>query len=62
MALQDDIFDVYDALQGTPELKSFERIIIALNAMERDSDNYTDLCDALGTVRTILNERYRGDD
>lgn len=38
MSLQDDIFDVRDALKKLPEAKGFDRIVEALNYYEVEYD------------------------
>lgn len=41
MSLQDDIFDVRDALKKRPEAKGFDRIVEALNYAETTADEAT---------------------
>ena len=39
MSLQDDIFDIEDALKGKPEAEGFRRIVRALANFEEENDN-----------------------
>lgn len=62
MALQDDIFDVQDALKGKPESKSFNRIIKHLNAIETNYETQEKVLSALGAGLRALNwikEEYK---
>jgi len=59
MALQDDIFDVGEAVKDTPAEAAFERICSALNALELDADNYVRLSDALMSIQSVLNRSQR---
>jgi len=62
MSIQDDIFDVRDALKKKAEKESFERIMKVFYRLEEDSIALDKLCDGLGDVRTVLNARYKGDE
>jgi len=61
MSIQDDIFDIRDALKRKPEKEAFERICQVLYSLEEDVVNYDKLCKGLGLVRDVLNERYKGE-
>ena len=58
MSLQDDIFDVRDALKRKSEKKGFDRIVAALNYYETEYDKLSeivsDLRKGLGAIKTIL--------
>jgi hypothetical protein len=46
MSLQDDVFDVQEALKGTPEQRAFERIEAALWKYEAGCERYRKIMDA----------------
>lgn len=49
MSLQDDIFDIQDALKGKPELKTFKKVMKFYSAMEAEHDNNLKILDAVST-------------
>lgn len=56
MSLQDDVFDVREALAGKPELEAFERIEAILWGQETGLARYRKIMDAARTGFWALQE------
>ena len=47
MALQDDIFDLQDALKGKLEAKSLDRLLVVFYELEEENENLNKVVGAL---------------
>lgn len=54
MSIQDDIFDVLDALKGKPEDKAFQRILARFQTAETNELNYEKVINAIAEGRKAL--------
>ncbi len=54
MSLQDDIFDVADALKGTPEEKAFDNILRVFNETEQDLDKANEYVRVVKGLKELL--------
>lgn len=61
MSLQDDIFDVQDALDGKPEREAFDRIMEGYNRLERFSEGIIPQLKAVEAGAFWLHSIQRGD-
>jgi hypothetical protein len=66
MAMQDDIFDVEDALKGKPEAASFDRIYTRFCRMEEENINlnrvFAALKEGARAVKYLLTEGESDED
>lgn len=58
MSLQDDIFDVRDALKNLPEKQSFERIEKYLNSLEEANDEMIEFINGLKSGAKALRKLF----
>jgi hypothetical protein len=54
MSIQDDIFDVEDALKDKPEYEQFERVVTYLGNLERNLEVYNSFYRAAVDLRVAI--------
>jgi hypothetical protein len=59
MGIQDDIFDVSDALKNKPEAKAFKRIVKYLAMLEKTDDENSNILSRLRDGFAAIRDLYK---